>query len=61
LAHLSQDEVLLDAFRQGLDIHLRTAAEVFERELDQVTPEERNAAKAINFGIIYGISSFWLG
>lgn len=60
LAHLSQDEVLLDAFRQGLDIHLRTAAEVFERELDQVTPEERNAAKAINFGIIYGISSFGL-
>lgn len=60
LAHLSQDEVLLEAFRQGVDIHLRTAAEVFELELDQVTPEQRNAAKAINFGIVYGISSFGL-
>ncbi len=60
LAHLSQDEVLLQAFRQGVDIHLRTAAEVFELELEQVTPAQRSAAKAINFGIVYGISSFGL-
>ncbi len=60
LAHLSQDEVLLEAFRQGVDIHLRTAAEVFELDLEQVTPAQRNAAKAINFGIVYGISSFGL-
>lgn len=60
LAHLSQDEVLLQAFRSGRDIHTQTAAEVFGVALDEVTPEQRNAAKAINFGIVYGISSFGL-
>ncbi|MGI6625107.1 MAG: DNA polymerase I [Limnochordia bacterium] len=60
LAHLSGDPVLLEAFRSGLDIHAQTAAEVFGLSLEEVTPEQRNAAKAINFGIIYGISSFGL-
>ena len=60
LAHLSGDQVLLKAFQSGLDIHAQTAAEVFGLRLEEVTPEQRNAAKAINFGIIYGISSFGL-
>lgn len=60
LAHLSGDQVLQSAFKSGQDIHAQTAAEVFGYPLDQVTKEQRNAAKAINFGIIYGISSFGL-
>jgi DNA polymerase-1 len=60
LAHLSQDEVLLEAFRSGTDIHVQTASEVFGVPKDKVTDEERSAAKAINFGIVYGISSFGL-
>ncbi len=60
LAHLSGDQVLAEAFRSGQDIHAQTAAEVFGLDLDEVTDEERSAAKAINFGIIYGISSFGL-
>lgn len=60
LAHLSGDPILTDAFRSGQDIHAQTAAEVFGLALDEVTDEERSAAKAINFGIIYGISSFGL-
>ena len=60
LAHMSQDPAWLEAFRAGADIHSRTAAEVFGLEPDQVTPALRNAAKAINFGIVYGISSFGL-
>ncbi len=60
LAHLSGDEVLLGAFRSGQDIHVQTAAEVFGLELEEVTDEQRSAAKAINFGIVYGISSFGL-
>lgn len=60
LAHLSQDEVLLEAFRSGADIHIQTASEVFGVPRDQVTEEQRSAAKAINFGIVYGISSFGL-
>lgn len=54
LAHLSQDPVLLDAFRTGQDIHTRTAMEIFEVEQDQVTREMRTKSKAVNFGIIYG-------
>lgn len=53
-AHMSQDEVMLDAFHKGLDIHLATAAEVFGKRLDQVTKSERTAAKTINFGVVYG-------
>ncbi len=54
LAHLSQDPVLLDAFRTGQDVHTRTAMEVFEVEASAVTREMRRRAKAVNFGIIYG-------
>jgi DNA polymerase I len=54
LAHLSQDPVLLDAFRTGQDIHLRTAMEIFSLRADQVEREHRTRAKAVNFGIIYG-------
>lgn len=60
MAHLSGDEGLLQAFAQGKDIHKATAAEVFSTPLDQVTIEQRRAAKAINFGLIYGMSAFGL-
>jgi len=60
LAHLSQDENLLDAFAKGQDIHTRTASEVFGVPMDQVTPAMRRGAKAVNFGIVYGISDFGL-
>jgi DNA polymerase-1 len=60
LAHMSADPVLLDAFRQGEDIHTRTAAEVMGVPPMLVTREARNNAKAVNFGIVYGISAFGL-
>jgi DNA polymerase-1 len=60
MAHLSGDEGLLKAFREGEDIHRATAAEVFGVELDQVSSEQRRSAKAINFGLIYGMSAFGL-
>lgn len=60
LAHISEDEGLIEAFRSGDDIHTRTAAEVFGVPREQVTPTMRSAAKAINFGIVYGISSYGL-
>ncbi len=60
LAHMSQDPVLTDAFRQGEDIHTRTAAEVMGVPPMLVTREARNNAKAVNFGIVYGISAFGL-
>lgn len=60
LAHYSQDEVLLEAFSNGLDIHARTAAEVFSVSEQLVTSDMRRAAKSINFGIVYGMSSFGL-
>ena len=61
MAHLSADESLLDAFSRGLDVHRATAAEVFGSGLEQVSDEQRRAAKAINFGLIYGMSAFGLG
>ena len=61
MAHLSADESLLNAFAQGLDVHRATAAEVFGTGLEQVSAEQRRAAKAINFGLIYGMSAFGLG
>ncbi|MGQ9424853.1 DNA polymerase I [Gilvimarinus sp. F26214L] len=61
MAHLSGDEGLLKAFADGLDIHQATAAEVFGVPLDQVSQEQRRSAKAINFGLIYGMSAFGLG
>ncbi|OGT06204.1 MAG: DNA polymerase I [Gammaproteobacteria bacterium GWF2_41_13] len=60
MAHLSQDKGLLDAFSKGLDIHKATAAEIFAIDLDQVTQDQRRKAKAINFGLIYGMSAFGL-
>ncbi|HSC75710.1 MAG TPA: DNA polymerase I [Pseudomonadales bacterium] len=60
MAHLSADAGLCDAFAKGLDIHRATAAEVFGMELDKVTHEQRRSAKAINFGLIYGMSAFGL-
>jgi DNA polymerase-1 len=60
LAHISQDENMRDAFIHDLDIHTRTAADVFEVPLDKVTAEMRRAAKAVNFGIVYGISDYGL-
>lgn len=60
MAHLSQDKGLLDAFSAGKDIHKATAAEVFSVALDDVTVEQRRSAKAINFGLIYGMSAFGL-
>jgi DNA polymerase-1 len=60
MAHLSGDEGLTAAFQQGLDIHRATAAEVFGVGLDAVTQDQRRSAKAINFGLIYGMSAFGL-
>ncbi|MBI3815473.1 MAG: DNA polymerase I, partial [Nitrospinae bacterium] len=60
LAHISQDEVLIDAFKKGEDIHERTACEVFGVMPGTITQEMRRMAKAVNFGIIYGISPFGL-
>ncbi|MBE9568425.1 MAG: DNA polymerase I, partial [Proteobacteria bacterium] len=60
MAHLSGDENLLKAFADGVDVHRATAAEVFAVKLDEVEPEQRRAAKAINFGLIYGMSAFGL-
>jgi len=60
MAHLSSDAGLLTAFAQGLDIHKATAAEVFGQSLDAVTDDQRRSAKAINFGLIYGMSAFGL-
>jgi DNA polymerase-1 len=60
MAHLSQDEGLLQAFKDGLDVHKATAAEVFGVGLDQVESHQRRSAKAINFGLIYGMSAFGL-
>ena len=60
MAHLSQDQGLINAFTQGKDIHRSTAAEIFGVSLDEVTSEQRRNAKAINFGLIYGMSAFGL-
>ncbi len=60
MAHLAKDEGLLDAFRHDRDVHRATAAEVFGVPLDDVTSDQRRSAKAINFGLIYGMSAFGL-
>jgi DNA polymerase-1 len=61
MAHLSADESLLESFDKGVDVHRATAAEVFGTSLETVDVEQRRAAKAINFGLIYGMSAFGLG
>jgi DNA polymerase-1 len=61
MAHLSGDEGLITAFTADRDIHRATAAEVFDTPLDEITTEQRRAAKAINFGLMYGMSAFGLG
>jgi len=61
MAHLSGDKGLTNAFLQGLDVHQATAAEVFGVDLSEVTKDQRRSAKAINFGLIYGMSAFGLG
>ena len=60
MAHLSGDEQLVDAFKQGADIHSATAAKLYHKSIDEVTSDERRKAKTANFGIIYGISAFGL-
>ncbi|MEG1727146.1 MAG: DNA polymerase I [Acidaminococcaceae bacterium] len=60
LAHIAEDPLLLDSFAQGQDVHARTAAEVFGLPLAEVTPLLRSKAKAVNFGIVYGISDYGL-
>jgi DNA polymerase-1 len=60
MAHLSKDEGLVNAFSQGKDIHSATAAEIFAVSLEEVTTDQRRSAKAINFGLIYGMSAFGL-
>lgn len=60
MAHLSQDEHMLDAFRSGTDIHAATAAKIWHVPVEEVTPEQRKKAKQANFGIIYGISTYGL-
>lgn len=61
LAHYTQAEALLESFRTGEDIHRRTASEVFKTPIEEVSSEQRSAAKAINFGLMYGMSAFRLG
>ncbi|WP_341877043.1 DNA polymerase I [Defluviitalea saccharophila] len=60
LAHIAQDETLIHAFRTGEDIHKITASQVFKVPFDEVTPRQRSNAKAVNFGIVYGIGAFSL-
>lgn len=60
LAHISNDQTMIKAFNEGKDIHRKTAANIFGKNLEDVTKEERSKAKAVNFGIIYGISSYGL-
>lgn len=60
LAHISNDQTMIDAFKNGEDIHKQAASKVFEIPIEEVTKEQRSSAKAVNFGIVYGISDFGL-
>ena len=60
MAHLSEDENMINAFKDGLDIHAATAAKIWHRDMKDVTPQERKKAKQANFGIIYGITAYGL-
>lgn len=61
LAHISEDEHMIQAFQEGQDIHKQAASKVFKTPMEEVTKEQRSDAKAVNFGIVYGISDFGLG
>ena len=61
LAHMSEDKHMIEAFKNGEDIHKQAASKVFHKPIEEVTKEERSSAKAVNFGIVYGISDFGLG
>lgn len=61
LAHMSEDKHMIQAFKEGQDIHKQAASKVFKTPIDEVTKEQRSNAKAVNFGIVYGISDFGLG
>lgn len=61
LAHVSEDEPMIQAFKEGQDIHKQAASKVFKTPIEEVTKEQRSDAKAVNFGIVYGISDFGLG
>ena len=61
MAHMSKDAGLLEAFQEGEDVHSKTASEVFDVDIKNVSSDLRRNAKAINFGLIYGISAFGLG
>lgn len=61
LAHISKDEHMIQAFKEGQDIHKQAASKVFKTPIEEVTKEQRSDAKAVNFGIVYGISDFGLG
>ena len=61
LAHMSGDKHMIEAFNEGQDIHKQAASKVFNVPIDEVTKEQRSSAKAVNFGIVYGISEFGLG
>ena len=61
LAHISEDEHMIQAFKEGQDIHKQAASKVFKTPIEEVTKEQRSDAKAVNFGIVYGISDFGLG
>ena len=61
LAHISEDEHMIRAFKEGQDIHKQAASKVFKTPIEEVTKEQRSDAKAVNFGIVYGISDFGLG
>ena len=60
LAHIAKDEKLVEAFRNNIDIHTKTAMDVFHVDPDEVTSDMRRQAKAVNFGIVYGISDYGL-
>jgi len=60
LAHIADDKIMLDAFANGADIHTTTAAQVYDVPPEEITPRQRSSAKAVNFGIVYGISEFSL-
>lgn len=60
MAHFSQDQSLIEAFLQGIDIHTKTASEILSKPIDEISSDERRSAKAVNFGLLYGMSAFGL-